>query len=65
MAATEPQVHTVDSFQSLQLLTAEEVAKVLRVSPISVIRNFPSIRVGKRHLFRLSDVLAVVGEEKK
>ncbi len=65
MTTTERQINAADSFQSLRLLTADEIAKVLRVSPISVIRNFPSIRVGKRYLFRLSDVLAIVGEEKK
>lgn len=65
MATTEHQTPGFDSFHSLQLLTATEVAKVLRVSPISVIRNFPSVRVGKRRLFRLSDVLAMIGEDRK
>lgn len=64
MPEPEHQIQDADAFQSLQLLTAEEVAKVLRVSPVSIIRNFPSIRVGKRYLFRLSDVLAATGVKK-
>lgn len=64
MSAVQHEPST-DSFQSIQLLTAAEVAKVLRVAPLTIIRNFPSVSVGRRRLFRLSDVLAVVGKEEK
>jgi hypothetical protein len=64
MSATQHHSHSTDTLQSIQLLTAAEVAKALRVAPISVIRNFPSVRVGRRRLFRLSDVLAVTEVKK-